>query len=122
MIVPSSGMEKNKLNNYLLLYSGIIIYSLSSVMSKTAAGHSVSSWKFFAFYGLALSFLGVYALLWQQILKCFSLITAYSNRPLVTILGMVWGWLFFGESVTPQMILGSAVIIIGIRLVVAADA
>lgn len=122
MIVPSSGMKKNKLNNYLLLYSGIIIYSLSSVMSKTAAGHSVSSWKFFAFYGLALSFLGVYALLWQQILKCFSLITAYSNRPLVTILGMVWGWLFFGESVTPQMILGSAVIIIGIRLVVAADA
>ena len=122
MIVPSSGMKKNKLNNYLLLYSGIIIYSLSSVMSKTAAGHSVSSWKFFVFYGLALSFLGVYALLWQQILKCFSLITAYSNRPLVTILGMVWGWLFFGESVTPQMILGSAVIIIGIRLVVAADA
>ena len=122
MIVPSSGMKKNKLNNYLLLYSGIIIYSLSSVMSKTAAGHSVSSWKFFAFYGLALSFLGVYALLWQQILTCFSLITAYSNRSLVTILGMVWGWLFFGESVTPQMILGSAVIIIGIRLVVAADA
>lgn len=122
MISPALDMKKNKLNDYLLLYSGIIIYSFSSVMSKAAAGHSIFSWKFFSFYGLALFFLGGYALLWQQILKCFSLITAYSNRPLVTILGMVWGWLFFGESVTPQMILGSAVIIIGIRLVVAADA
>ena len=121
MIVPSSGMEKNKLNNYLLLYSGIIIYSLSSVMSKAAASYTIASLKFFFFYGLALFFLGIYALFWQQILKCFSLVTAYSNRPLVTILGMVWGWLFFGEGITPQMILGSAIIIIGIRLVVTAD-
>ena len=113
-------MKKNRLNKYLLLYSGIIIYSFSSVMSKAAASYTIASWKFPFFYGLSLFFLGVYALFWQQILKCFSLITAYSNRPLVTILGMIWGWLFFGESITPQMILGSAIIIIGIRLVVTA--
>ena len=121
MISPAPDMKERKLNNYLLLYSGIIIYSFSSVMSKVAAGYTFFSWKFFFFYGLALFFLGIYALLWQQILKRFSLIMAYSNRPLVTILGMIWGWLFFGESVTPQMILGSAVIIVGIRLVVTAD-
>lgn len=114
-------MIKLKIYKYVMLYTGLVIYSLSSVMSKAAAGYTIASWKFFFFYGLALFFLGVYALFWQQILKCFSLITAYSNRPLVTILGMIWGWMFFGESITPQMILGSAIIIIGIRLVVTAD-
>lgn len=114
-------MIKLKIYKYFMLYTGLVIYSLSSVMSKVAASYTIASWKFFFFYGFALFFLGVYALFWQQILKCFSLITAYSNRPLVTILGMIWGWMFFGESITPQMILGSAIIIIGIRLVVTAD-
>lgn len=51
-------MKKNRLNKYLLLYSGIIIYSFSSVMSKVAASYTIASWKFFFFYGLALFFSG----------------------------------------------------------------
>lgn len=114
-------MKKYKLKDYLLLYAGIVIYSLSSVMSKAAALQTPFSWMFIIFYGAALFALALYAIFWQQILKRFSLITAYSNRPIVTILGMIWGAIFFHEKITALMILGTALIIIGIRLVVVSD-
>jgi len=106
----------------LLLYAGIVVYSFCSVFSKWASGYQVLSPGFIMLYGAGLLVLAVYALLWQQVLKYLPLTTAYSNRPLATILGMVWGMLFFHETITANMLIGAVVILLGIRMVVRADA
>ena len=60
--------------------------------------------------------LGVYALAWQQVIKRMPLTTAYANKAVTVVWGMVWGMILFGESITPQKVLGAAVIVAGVVL------
>lgn len=109
------------MKKYFLLYLGIFIYSLCSIMNKMAAGYEFLSWQFVLFYGCGLLFLAIYAVLWLQILKRFLLTTAYANRSLVMILTMLWGLLLFKEQITLNMIIGAAIILFGVNLVVKSD-
>jgi len=110
---------EHAIKDYLLLYAAIVIFSLSSIMSKLASGYSIMSVPFLFFYGMSIGFLLVYAFIWQKVLKRFELTVAYSNKPIVTLLGMVWGVVLFHEPLTWNMILGAAIILLGIWLVVA---
>lgn len=109
------------MKNYILLYIGILVYSLCSVMNKLASGYTFLSWQFCLFYGFGLFCLAVYAVLWQQVLKQLLLTTAYANRSLVMILSMIWGILLFNETITWNMLVGAAIILFGVNLVVRAD-
>ena len=64
-------MEKKRisLKNILILQLVIIIYTLSGVAAKGASGYETLSWQFIFFYDLEIAILGVYAILWQQIIK-----------------------------------------------------
>lgn len=109
------------MKKYLLLYIGIFIYSLCTIMNKLASSYPLLSLEFCFFYALGLFFLAVYAILWQQILKRLSLTTAYANRPLTMVFCMLWGKLFFDEVITWNMLLGATIILLGIRMVGNAD-
>ena len=77
--------------------------------------------RFFFFYGLVLLNLFVYAIVWQQILKKLPLVTAFANKAVTVIWGMLWGMLIFKEKITGWNVLGAAIIMVGIFLVVNAD-
>lgn len=109
--------QRNTIRDYLFLYAIFLLYSVSSIMGKLAAQYDIWSLGFLGFYALSLTILGVYAFLWQKVLKRFDLITAYANRSVITILGVAWGILLFREPLTWNMVLGSLIIILGIRLV-----
>ena len=47
--------------------------------------------------------------------------SAYANRSLVLILTMLWGLLLFKEQITLNMIVGAAIILLGVNIVVKAD-
>lgn len=107
--------------NLLLLHGGVLIYALSSVFSKYAAGEAPFSPMFFLFYGLSLLLLFCYAIVWQQALRHFALNTAYANRAVAMVWSMLFGLLLFGETIRWNQVLGAAVIIAGVLLVVTAD-
>lgn len=108
-------------SNYILLYVAFIIFSCTSFFGKLASQYSFLSIEFIIFYGMELVVLFVYALLWQKVLKRFELSVAYANRPVVTLLGMLWGVLLFNETVTWNMVLGALLIVLGIWMVVTND-
>jgi len=56
----------------------------------------------------------IYALGWQQIIKHLPLSTAYANKAVTMIWGLIWGVLFFGEIVTVGKCIGIIMIILGI--------
>ena len=58
----------------------------------------------------------MYAILWQQALKKFSLVVAYANKSFLVIWGIMWGTLIFGEKVTANMVIGALIIILGIGI------
>ena len=77
--------------------------------------------KFIFFYGLVLVILFGYALVWQQLLKKLPLVTAYANKAVTVIWGLLWGTVIFKEKITLFNLLGAALIILGIYVVVKAD-
>lgn len=94
----------------------LAVYSVSNVFSKLAAEAPFMSWRFVLSYGMVLLILGVYAIGWQQVIKRMPLTTAYANKAVTVVWGIVFGMLFFGEEVSPLMLLGALVIIAGIVL------
>lgn len=116
-------MKKNKwkIKYFVILHIELLILSLSGVCSKMASKYEFLSKEFILYYGLVIFNLGVYAIVWQQIIKKLPLNTAYANKAIMVVWGMIWGVIFFGEKITWNMILGGIVVIIGVIMVVQAD-
>lgn len=110
-----------KVKDYAFLHILILLFSFSSVFSKLASGYDFLSFEFCLFYGLAILVLGVYAILWQQILKKFTLTTAFLNKAVTVIWGIVLGFLILGEGIKLNMIIGAAIVLIGVCIVVKDD-
>ncbi len=114
-------MKKDNIKWFIILHLIILIFSVSSICSKTAAQYDFLTPSWILFYGLVICILGFYAIAWQQVLKHLPLITSYANKAVTTIWGLVWGFLIFHENITPLKVIGAAVVILGVYLVVTGD-
>ena len=97
-----------------MLQAVFFIYSINSIVAKLASEQEQFSIAFIMFYGLELVILGIYALLWQQIIKKFELSVAYANKAVTLIWGMIWGALLFKEQITLSKTAGILLVIAGI--------
>lgn len=106
---------------FLLLHVILGVYAGSSVCSKLAARQPFLSAAFILLYGLMLAALVVYAVGWQQVIKHLPLTTAYANKAVTVVWGILLGLAVFGEAVTLRQVIGAAIIICGIVLFVRTD-
>ena len=117
-----SAKKKLRLKDILVLQAVIVIYTLSSVMAKLASGQEPFSVPFLFFYLIELMIPGVYALLWQQMIKKFELSVAYTNRAMALLWSMLWAVVLFHDRVTVKNIIGVALVIVGTLIVNGGDA
>ena len=113
---------KTKYKYMILLHLILALYSVTGIASKFAASEEFMSARFILFYAIVLGGLFIYAFAWQQIIKHMPLITAYANKGITVIWGIIWGYLIFSEKITLRRLAGAAVIIVGIVFIVTADA
>lgn len=111
-------MKKSTAAQYGLLVFALLFFSLSSLCLRFSAQYPVMSGAFILFYALSIIILMVYAVLWQKILKYVELSRAYALKPFSMILSMIWGVMLFHERITWNMIIGTGMILLGIRMVV----
>ena len=109
--------KKITLKNIFLLQLIIMVYTLSTVAAKFASGKEFLSFEFILCYGIEILILGIYAILWQQIIKRFDLSIAYANRAVGLLWSIVWAILFFNEVVTIKNVIGVVIVIIGTMIV-----
>lgn len=114
-------LENKNIKTILLLHVLLFFYSLFGICSKLAAGYPFLSKEFIFFYGLVILNLGVYAICWQQIIKRIPLVTAFANKAITVIWGILWGRLFFQEEITVTKLVGAVLIVIGIICVVTSE-
>ena len=116
-------MKKSKTGRYvgevplkwfILLHLSLVVNSLAGTASKLAGREKFLSFGFLFWYGVMLMITMAFAFAWQQILKNMSLTFAFTNKPVTIIWGLIWGVWIFHEVLTWKMVLGSAVILIGI--------
>lgn len=117
----NSKSSNSNIKHIIFLHILLAVYSLSGVCSKMAAGYSFLSLPFIFWYGLVILNLGIYAVVWQQIIKHLPLTTAYANKAVTIVWGILWGSLFFDEAIKWNMIVGAIIVIIGVIVVVTAD-
>ena len=110
-----------KIKNLFVLHLILVLFSVTSIFSKLAANEEFLSFKFILFYGLVILCLFIYAIAWQQIIKRMPIVTAYANKAVTVIWGIVFGRLIFGEEITLPKIIGAVIIIAGVYLVVSGD-
>lgn len=106
--------RKFQIKDILMLQIVFFIYSINSVVAKFASAQEPFSLNFILLYGLELCVLGVYALLWQQLIKRMELSVAYSNKAVVLLWAMVFGALLFKEQITLTKVAGILLVIAGI--------
>ncbi len=109
-----------KPRDMLMLHGTLFLYAVVSVFAKLA-GLRMGEGLWFqtaVFLGLEVLTLGVYSILWQQVLKRMPLSFAFANKGVCTLWTALFGLIFFGESLTWGKALGILVVLIGVALVV----
>ena len=93
-----------------------MLYACVGICTKMASMQPTGSWPYLLWFGGAVAIIGVYAILWQQVLRHIELSTAYMFKGTTLIFTMLIAALLFGEIITVPNILGSVIIIFGIVL------
>ncbi len=109
-----NGDKRIRWKEILKLQAVFFIYSISSVVSKFASGKGLFSLGFILLYGLDVLVLGVYALLWQQVIKNFELSVAYANKAVTLLWALVWSIFLFRERITVWKVAGILIVMAGI--------
>ena len=109
-------MNNRLLKYYILTIGSFLIYSLASLFTKSASAYPFLSWPYIAFVAGAVLVLGVFAILWQQIIKRIPISDAYMFKGTSLIFVLLLSHLFFGETITLTNCIGAAIIIAGIAL------
>lgn len=114
-------VTKDKLKTLLLLHIMLMIYSMSGICSKMASKQEFLSFKFCLFYACIIGLLGFYAIGWQQIIKRLPLTTAFANKAITIVWGLIWGLVFFQEPITVGKVIGVILVVAGVVLYAKAD-
>ena len=101
---------------YIVLIGAIFIYTTSGVFSKLASQQDFASLLYLAFLCGSVAVLGIYAVLWQQIIKRMPVGDAYLFKGTGVIFGLALAHFVFGEAITLYNIIGAGIIIAGITL------
>ena len=114
----NSSKNKNLIKNIVILQAIIGVYTLSTVAAKFASNQEeVFSIGFIVCYGIEIFILGIYAILWQQIIKKFEISVAYANRAMALLWSILWALVFFHEEITLKNVIGVIIVIIGTIIV-----
>ena len=115
------GKWRIKGKHIIILLIAYLIYSLTSVFTKCASMYDVLSLQYILFVLGAVCVMGLYALIWQQIIKRMPISEAYMFKGTSIVFILLLSTLLFGEDITLQNIIGSVIIILGIALFAKSD-
>lgn len=98
----------------LLLCACFLVASGSGVFLKLASLYEFLSFHYVLFFGITVLVMGVYAVLWQEVLKLIPLNKAYLYKSSGIGISLMYAYIIFNERITIYNIIGCAMIIAGI--------
>lgn len=110
--------KNSHFSTYALLHVAVFILSISTICAKLAAGQEFMSFGFIALYSGVIFALGIYAIIWQQVLKNIPLTNAFVNKSATLVWSLIWGVTLFGETISASTIIGILIVFCGVFLVV----
>ena len=91
-----------------------LFYSTVSIATKFTSMQEMLSLRYFMGLAIVVVMLGIYAIIWQQVLKRIELTTAYMFKGTSLIFVLLFSALIFNETITVWNIVGASLIVGGI--------
>ena len=113
--------KKTTVMTLLILQVAVCLYTVSGIAAKLASNYEFLSLGFILCYGMEIAVLGVYAIVWQQIIKRVDISIAYANRSTAIFWSMLWASILFQEQITWQNLVGVGLFFIGTWVVNSSD-
>lgn len=108
--------QEIRFSQVMKLLGVYLLYACTGIFSKSAAMHPFMSIGYILnVYGTVLV-LGLYAILWQQIIKKIPLSTAFMFKGTGLLFALLISFFLFGETITWMNGVGAILIIGGITL------
>ena len=104
------------MKKFLLLCVCFLIASSSGVFLKFASMYEFLSFQYVFYFGMTVAVMGVYAVLWQEVLKLIPLNKAYLYKSSGIGISLLYAYIIFDEKITVFNIIGCAMIIAGIMI------
>ena len=101
---------------YIFLIICNLLYACVSIFTKYASLSEFMSWSYVCAIAGAIGVMGLYAVLWQQILKRVELSLAYMFKGTSIVFVMLLAYWVFDEQITWNNIIGAIIITFGIVL------
>lgn len=109
-------MALKKYITYIVLVAINLLYACVSIFTKYASQSEFLSWGYVWAVAGAIGVMGLYAVLWQQVLKRIELSLAYMFKGTSIVFVMLLAHVIFGEQITWNNIVGAIIIVSGIML------
>ena len=119
--MKSESKKKGLMLEIIAVQAIVAIYSISTVVAKFASQQAFFSMRFLLLYGMEILCLGIYAILWQQVIKYMEISVAYANRAIGLLWTLLFATLFFRERITVQNVIGVIIVIAGTMIVNSED-
>ncbi len=103
-----------KINNIIKLHLLFFVFSLTGIFSKYASQSEFLSTSYLTNMFFVLVIFMAYAFFWQSVLAEMPVSTAYAQRSILIIWGLVWGTFIFTETINLKMIIGGILILFGL--------
>lgn len=107
----SSNLTFRSVTFLLLVY---LFYSTVSIATKFTSMQEMLSLRYFMGLAIVVVMLGIYAIIWQQVLKRIELTTAYMFKGTSLVFVLLFSALIFNETITLWNVVGAALIVGGI--------
>lgn len=104
------------ITKYCILIVSFMIYAATGIFTKYASMYPFLSWQYILLLSGAVCVLGVYAVLWQQIIRRIPVSDAYMFKGTSIVWAMIFSCCLFGEGITLNNLIGASIIIAGITL------
>ena len=72
-----------------------LLYASVGIFTKLASQYDFLSWSYIVFFGIAVGIIGIYAILWQQLIKRIDLTTACVFKGTGLIYAMLFAYFIF---------------------------
>ena len=94
---------------YIALVGTFFFYTTSGVISTLASQRELLSPGYIAFFACTVGVLGIYAVLWQQIIKRMDVSLAYMFKGTGVVFGLMLAHYVFGEAIITTNMVGAAI-------------
>ena len=105
-----------RLKTIIILLLINLIYAVVSILTKYTSQQEFLSWRYICGLAGAVGVMGIYAILWQLVLKRVELSLAYMFKGTGIVFVMLLAYWLFSEQITWNNIIGAMIIILGIVL------